>query len=79
MPSEFVEEVEKLAPGRRSGPFRSHLGFHIVELAEIRPAHVLSFNDARAEILLIFANERRALIAERLTDMLNTATYARAN
>jgi hypothetical protein len=79
MPADFVGEVEKLAIGRRTTPFRSHLGFHIVELAEIRPARVLSFDDARAEILLALANERRALIAKRLADMLSTATYARSD
>jgi hypothetical protein len=79
MPAEFVAEVEKLAIGRRSNPFRSHLGFHIVELAEIRPARALSFDAARAEILLVLANERRALIAKRLADMLSTATYARSD
>jgi hypothetical protein len=79
MPSEFVDEVEKLAAGRRSNPFRSHLGFHIVELTEIKPARVLGFDEARAEILLALANERRALIAKRLADMLSTATYARSD
>jgi hypothetical protein len=79
MPSEFVEEVEKLAVSRRSGPFRSHLGFHIVEVTEIKPAHVRSFDEARPEISLALANERRALIAKRLADMLSTATYARSD
>jgi parvulin-like peptidyl-prolyl isomerase len=79
MPAEFVEEVEKLAVGRRSNPFRSSLGFHIVELTEIKPVRVLGFDEARAEILLVFANERRALIAKRLADTLSTATYARSD
>jgi len=79
MPSEFVEEVEKLAVNRRSDPFRSHLGFHIVEVTEIKPARVLSFDDARPEISLVLANERRALIAKRLADMLSSATYARTD
>lgn len=77
MPPEFFAEVEKLAPGQRSQPFRSHLGFHIVAVAEIRPARVLSFADARGEILLARANERRALMAERLADKLGIATSAR--
>jgi hypothetical protein len=77
MPAEFFAEVEKLAVGQRSSPFRSHLGFHIVEVAEIRPARVLSFDDTRADILVVLANERRALITERLADMLGTATYVR--
>jgi hypothetical protein len=75
MAPEFFAEVEKLAVGRKSNPFRSHLGFHIVELSEIRPARVLSFADARGEIGLTLANEKRALLAERLADMLNAATY----
>ena len=79
MPPEFFAEIEKLAAGQRSNPFRSHLGFHIVEVAEIKPARVLSLDGARGEILFALANEKRALIAERLTDMLNTATYARCD
>jgi parvulin-like peptidyl-prolyl isomerase len=79
MPPAFLAEVEKLTPGRRSSPFRSHLGFHIVEVAEVWPASVLGFDAARGEISLALANERRALIAERLADMLSPATYARSD
>ncbi len=79
MPHEFFAEVEKLAESRRSNPFRSHMGFHIVEVAEIRPARVLSLDEAQGEVLLALANERRALIAERLADMLSTATYTRSD
>ncbi|MEY2490933.1 MAG: peptidyl-prolyl cis-trans isomerase [Verrucomicrobiota bacterium] len=77
MPPDFFAEVEKLAVGQRSNPFRSHLGFHVVEVTEIRPARVLSFDEARGEVSLALVNERRALITERLADMLSTATYAR--
>jgi parvulin-like peptidyl-prolyl isomerase len=76
MPPEFFAEVEKLPVGRRSSPFRSHLGFHIVEVTEIRPARALNFDEVRGDILLALANERRALIAERLADMLGSASYA---
>lgn len=76
MPSDFFAEVEKLTVGQRSKPFRSHLGFHIVEVTEIRPVRALGFDEARGEILLALANERRALIVKRLADMLGTATYA---
>ncbi len=79
MPSDFSAEVGKLAAGERSKPFRSQLGFHIVEVAEIRPARALSFEEARAEVSLALANERRALIAERVADMLSHATFARSN
>jgi parvulin-like peptidyl-prolyl isomerase len=76
MPLEFSSEIEKLAAGGRSNPFRSHLGFHIVEVAEIRPARVLGFDEVHGEVSLALANERRALLAERLAEMLGTATYA---
>jgi parvulin-like peptidyl-prolyl isomerase len=79
MPADFFAEVERLAPGQRSKPFRSHLGFHIVEVTESRPARVLNFAEARGEILLALANERRALIGKRLADMLSTATYAHSD
>ena len=79
MPPDFFTEVQNLKAGGRSKPFRSHLGFHIVELAEVRPARVLSFEEARAEVSLTLANERRALIAERLADMLSATTYASSN
>lgn len=79
MPSEFFSEVEKLEVGRRSEPFRSHLGFHIIEVTGIHPPRLLSFEEARGEILIAFANERRALIAEHLADMLTTTTPARSD
>jgi parvulin-like peptidyl-prolyl isomerase len=77
MPPEFFAEVEKLGVSQTSNPFRSHLGFHVIQVAEIRPARVLSFDEARGDILLALANERRSLITERLADMLSTTTYAR--
>jgi foldase protein PrsA len=79
MPPEFFAEIEKLAAARRSDPFRSHLGFHIVEVAEIRPARVLGFDEVHGEVSLALANERRALLAERLADMLGAATYVRSD
>jgi hypothetical protein len=79
MPPEFFAEIEKLTAGRRSNPFRSHLGFHIAEVAEIRPARVLSFDEVHREVSLALANERRALLAERLADRLGTATYVRSD
>ncbi len=79
MAPEFFAEIEKLAAGGRSNPFRSHLGFHIVEVAEVRPARVLGFEEVHGEIAIALANERRALLAERLADMLSTATNARSD
>jgi hypothetical protein len=79
VPQEFFSEVEKLGVAGTSNPFRSHLGFHIVGVTEVRPTRLLSFEDAWGEILLALANERRALIVGRLTDMLSAGTYVRSN
>ena len=60
----FSRKSKNFALGQRSKPFRSHLGFHIVQVTEIRPARLLSFDEARAEISLALANERRASLGE---------------
>jgi parvulin-like peptidyl-prolyl isomerase len=60
MPTEFIAEIRKLRVGETSKPFRSHLGFHIAQVAEIRAAHLLTFDEARPEIFVALANERRA-------------------
>jgi foldase protein PrsA len=60
VPSEFMAEIKKLHVGETSKPFRSHLGFHIAQLTEIKPAHALNFEETRGEIMSALANERRA-------------------
>lgn len=66
MAPEFFAEVKKLRLGETSKPFRSHLGFHIVRLDEMKPARRLSSDEARAEILAALANEQRALRANQI-------------
>lgn len=65
MPAEFMAEIKKLRVREISKPFRSHLGFHIVQLTEIKPARVLNFEEARPEIRSTIANERRATSVAR--------------
>jgi hypothetical protein len=79
MPPEFFAEVQKLRAGETSKPFRSHLGFHIVQVTEIKAARPLGFEEARGEIALVIVNERRALIAEALAETLSRADYARSD
>ena len=79
MPAEFFAEVEKLRVNKTRKPFRSHLGFHIVQLTETKPPRLLSFEEARAEISLVLSNERRALIAARLAENLTKSACLRPN
>ncbi|MBA2742812.1 MAG: peptidylprolyl isomerase [Chthoniobacterales bacterium] len=60
VPVEFIAELEKLQLNQTSAPFRSHLGFHIVELTDSKPPRVIAFEEARAEIATELANEKRA-------------------
>jgi parvulin-like peptidyl-prolyl isomerase len=79
MAPEFFTEVQKLRVGKTSKPFRTHLGFHIAQLTDIKAARLLSFEEARPEVLLLFANERRALQADRLAQTLSRADVFRSN
>jgi peptidyl-prolyl cis-trans isomerase C len=66
IPGEFSAEIKKLRVGETSKPFRSHLGFHIAQLTEIKPARVLRFEEARGEIMSALANQRRATSVARI-------------
>ncbi len=60
MPAEFIAELEKLQVGQTSAPFRSPLGFHIVQLTDVRPGRALSLEEVQAEIANEIANEKRS-------------------
>jgi foldase protein PrsA len=77
MAPEFMAEIRKLPVGKVSKPFRTHLGFHIAQVTEVEAPRQLSFEEARPEISLAIANERRALQAETLAQTLSSADYLR--
>lgn len=79
MAPEFIAEIRKLRLGKVSKPFRSHLGFHIAQVTEIKAARQLSFEEARSEISSAIANERRALQADSLAENLSHADYFQPN
>lgn len=66
LPANFIAEIKKLRVGETSKPFRTHLGFHIAQLTEIKPSRVLSFAEARGEIHSAIANEYRAASVDRI-------------
>lgn len=59
MPAPFAEEVFALKPGERSTPFRSPLGWHIVEVTDAKPAEKLDLEALRPEIRAWLETERR--------------------
>lgn len=68
MPPEFMVELQKLRVGEISQPIRSHLGFHIAQVADLKPPRSLTFEEAQPEIFRALANDRRAVEMERQTE-----------
>ena len=77
VPSDFFSEVAKLRVGETSKPFRSHLGFHIVQLTDMRPSCKMSFDEVRTEIAATLEAVKRRAALELLVAGLKTADYRR--
>lgn len=71
MPPEFMSELKKLEVGQMSAPIRSHLGFHLVQVAEIKPPHQMTLDEAQGQIASMLANEQRLAAVARLTRRLS--------
>ena len=78
MPSDFIAAVKNMRAGEVSAIVRSRLGFHIIQLLEIKASRQMSLGEAEPEISLILENERRrdgcAAIAAELS---NRADFVR--
>ena len=79
MPADFMAEVEKLQVDEISKPFRTHLGFHIAHLSEVRESRLLSFEEARPGIWLLLANQRRAARVDYLAGRLTVSASSSSN
>lgn len=64
-PLEFWSAIENLPVNGPVARVQSHLGFHAVQILEVRPARTMTFEEARPEIQQILAGEkRRAAVAQ---------------
>lgn len=59
MPRDFADVAFGLRPGQRSEPFRTSLGWHVVEVTDQRPAGRLDFEALKPEIRAWLETERR--------------------
>ena len=75
--TEFVAETRKLKVGETSTPFRSHLGFHIAQVTETKAGSLLTFDEARSEILLALANDHRAVKMRQISHDLGGSEQSR--
>jgi parvulin-like peptidyl-prolyl isomerase len=76
MPQDFVAAISGMKVGETK-TVRSNLGFHLVRLTEIKPAREISFEEARAEILLSFMNAQRREAVEKLAAALSGSSPLR--
>lgn len=74
MPADFIAAVETLQPGELSEPFRSGIGWHIVEMTDRQPARDASFEEMREEIIAYLETEdRRQKIEEFVENLRRTS------
>ena len=74
---DFVPAIEKLRVGQISAPVRTHLGFHIVQLTDVKPPRQMTFEEARPEIEARLMNEKRAAALASVEERLRVAEFIR--
>jgi hypothetical protein len=63
---DFFAAVAKMRVGEISQPIRTRLGFHIIELTDLKPARQMSFEEVRTEIHSVLENEKRRAVLQNL-------------
>jgi parvulin-like peptidyl-prolyl isomerase len=78
MPPDFVEAAQKLHPGEISKPIRTRLGFHILKLIDAQPARQKAFDEARSDIAIDLANQKRvAAVQKWIVNLSSEVDYLR--
>jgi parvulin-like peptidyl-prolyl isomerase len=78
MPPDFVEAALKLHPDEISKPIQTRLGFHILKSIDVQPARQQTFEEARNDIAIDLANQKRASAIQKLTvDLSSEIDYLR--
>ncbi len=72
MPEDFSKVVFQLKPGDISEPFKTSIGWHIVEVTDHKPERELTFEEMSDEIASILRTERREDTIKRLMKKLRT-------
>jgi len=63
---DFFAAVAKMRVGEISQPMHTRLGFHIIELTDLKAARQMSFEEAQTEIRLLIENEKRQTALQNL-------------
>lgn len=80
MPLDFLSVVTQMRIGEISPPFRTRLGFHIVQLIDFKPARQMFFGEAESEVRLKLENEKRRTAAQNLlAELARKAGFVRSS
>jgi parvulin-like peptidyl-prolyl isomerase len=71
MPADFWAAVKSMRPGDGPRLIQTQLGFHVLEVTDIRVARDMSFDAARPEIVLALQNQKRSLALTALIEDLS--------
>ncbi len=78
MPPDLVAAAVKLRPGEISRSVRTRLGFHILKLIDVQPARQKTFDEARGDIAVELANQKRAAVVPKwIVNLSSQADYLR--
>jgi parvulin-like peptidyl-prolyl isomerase len=70
VPAEFWTAIENLPINGPPAMVQSHLGFHAVQILEVRPARMMTFEEARPEIEQMLASGKRRVAVEQMRERL---------
>jgi parvulin-like peptidyl-prolyl isomerase len=66
MPPDFWAAIKDRRVGEPAAMVQTKLGFHVVEVTEIRPPQPISFEETRPEIRMVLENEKRVAAVTEL-------------
>jgi peptidyl-prolyl cis-trans isomerase C len=72
MVEEFEQAIRALAPGGRTGIFRTPFGFHIAHLRAIVPGRPAGFDEVRADIERVFVMRNEHQMYQRAVEKLHS-------
>jgi hypothetical protein len=78
IPPVFISAIRGMQVGQTSGVVQTALGFHLIQLTELKDARQMTFDEARPQILAWLANaKRRTAVGQMLADLAREAVFVR--
>lgn len=66
MPDDLLDPIRNMRLGEASRIVRTRLGFHIIQLTDVKARRQMTFEESRAEIALALENKKRVAVVDEL-------------